>query len=55
VLPQLAAVDYVLTPPGFDARRAIHAAIDRALDAWPSIATGDFERAMHMLHTKEKP
>jgi PTH1 family peptidyl-tRNA hydrolase len=54
-LPQQAVVDYVLKPPRIDERSAIHAALDRALDAWPSIATGDFERAMHMLHTKEKP
>ena len=29
--------------------------IDRALDAWPAIAAGDFERAMMMLHTQAKP
>ena len=46
-------VDFVLKPPRPDERAAIHGAIDRALDAWPAIAAGDFERAMMSLHTKE--
>jgi PTH1 family peptidyl-tRNA hydrolase len=54
-VPQQQVVDYVLKPPRLDERAAIHAAIDRALDAWPAIASGDLERAMHVLHTKEKP
>jgi PTH1 family peptidyl-tRNA hydrolase len=44
----------VLKPPRADERTAIEAAIDRALDAWPAIAAGDLERAMHVLHTKDK-
>jgi peptidyl-tRNA hydrolase, PTH1 family len=47
-------VDYVLGVPLPDERRAIDAAIDRALDAWPVIAAGDFERAMLALHTQPK-
>ena len=35
-------------------RKIIAAAIDRALDAWPAIEAGEFERAMLLLHTKEK-
>ena len=54
-IPQQSVADYVLKPPLGDERAAIHAAIGRSLDAWPSIASGDFERAMHMLHTKDKP
>ena len=53
-LPQQQVVDYVLKPPRADERGAIEASIDRALDAWPAIADGDFERAMHALHTKDK-
>ena len=53
-VPQQQVVDYVLKPPRADERRAIDASIDRALDAWPAIASGDLERAMHVLHTKDK-
>ena len=52
-LPQQEVVDYVLRPPRADERAAIQDAIERGLDAWPSIAAGDFERAMMKLHTKE--
>jgi PTH1 family peptidyl-tRNA hydrolase len=55
-IPQQDVADYVLAPPAVGERAAIGAAIDRALDAWPAIATGDFERAMLLLHTrKENP
>lgn len=54
-MPQQVVADYVLKPPRADEREAIRAAIDRALVAWPAIASGDFERAMHQLHTKERP
>ena len=50
-IPQQDVVDYVLQPPRADERAAIDDAIDRALDAWPAIAAGDFERAMLLLHT----
>jgi PTH1 family peptidyl-tRNA hydrolase len=52
-LPQQDVVDYVLKPPRAEERRAIEAAIDKAQDAWPALAAGDFERAMLSLHTKE--
>jgi PTH1 family peptidyl-tRNA hydrolase len=52
-LPQQPVVDYVLRPPPTDERAAIRAAITRAVDAWPAIAAGDFERAMQLLHTKD--
>ena len=52
-VPQQQVVDYVLKPPLAAEREAIEDAIGRALDAWPDIAAGDFERAMMRLHTKE--
>ena len=52
-LPRQAVVDFVLKPPLADERRALEAAVERALTVWPSLASGDFERAMTMLHTKE--
>jgi PTH1 family peptidyl-tRNA hydrolase len=56
VIPERQVVDYVLTPPSPDERPAIEAAINRCLDVWPEIASGDFERAMMVLHTrKENP
>jgi len=53
-IPQQDVVDYVLQPPRAAERTAIHAAMDEALDAWPAIAAGDFERAMLALHTRNK-
>ena len=52
-VPQQAVVDYVLKPPLADEREAIDRAIGRALDAWSDLASGDLERAMMRLHTKE--
>ena len=52
-IPQQDVVDYVLRPPFAAERAEIGAAIDRALAAWPAIASGDFERAMLLLHTKD--
>jgi PTH1 family peptidyl-tRNA hydrolase len=55
-IPQQDVADYVLALPSKADRAAIEAAIDRALDAWPAMAAGDFERAMLLLHTRtEKP
>jgi PTH1 family peptidyl-tRNA hydrolase len=55
-IPQQDVADYVLALPSRAERAAIEGAIDRALDAWPAIAAGDFERAMLLLHTRmEKP
>ena len=53
-IPQQDVVDYVLQPPRTAERTAILKAIDEALDAWPAIATGDFERAMMALHTRKE-
>jgi PTH1 family peptidyl-tRNA hydrolase len=53
-IPQQQVVDYVLKPPSRDERAAIASAIDRGLDVWPDLASGDFERAMLALHTKDK-
>jgi len=52
-VPQQDVADYVLAPPSRDDRAAIEAAIDRAIDAWPAIASGEFERAMLLLHTRK--
>ena len=52
-IPQQQVVDYVLRPPLADERRAIADAIQRGVAVWPLLATGDFERAMTLLHTKE--
>jgi len=54
-VPQQDVADYVLQPPRPDERRSLEGALDRALDAWPDLAAGDYERAMLDLHTKAKP
>jgi peptidyl-tRNA hydrolase, PTH1 family len=55
-IPQQDVADYVLAPPATGEGTVIEAAIDRALEAWPAIGAGEFERAMLLLHTKkEKP
>jgi PTH1 family peptidyl-tRNA hydrolase len=53
-IPQQDVVDYVLRPPLAAERTAILEAIGEALDAWPAIASGDFERAMMALHTRKE-
>jgi peptidyl-tRNA hydrolase, PTH1 family len=53
-IPQQDVADYVLAPPTVADGKNIAAALDRALEAWPAIEAGDFERAMLLLHTKEK-
>ena len=53
-IPQQDVADYVLAPPTMADGKVIASALDRALDAWPAIEAGDFERAMQLLHTKEK-
>lgn len=46
-------IDYVLRRPSPDDRRAIEAAIERALDETDRlIGDGDLEAAMHALHTR---
>jgi len=53
-LPQQPVVDYVLRPPLAAERRAIGDAIERGLAIWPMLASGDYERALTALHTKER-
>ena len=53
-IPQQGVADYVLQPPRGGDRAAIDEALGRALDAWPLVAAGDFERAMSALHTKDQ-
>jgi PTH1 family peptidyl-tRNA hydrolase len=54
-LSEQEVVDYVLHPPRAEERAAIDDAIARALAAWPRLAGGDTERAMHELHTRARP
>jgi PTH1 family peptidyl-tRNA hydrolase len=54
LIPQQDVVDYVLQPPRAEERTAIAKAMDDALEAWPAIAAGDFERAMMALHTRRE-
>lgn len=44
-------VDYVLHRPSRDDQRAIEDAIDAAADQVPLLLAGEFERAMHVLHS----
>jgi PTH1 family peptidyl-tRNA hydrolase len=53
-IPQQDVADYVLAPPPAGERTAILAALDRALDAWPAIMAGEYERAMLLLHTRKE-
>ena len=46
-------VDYVLHRPGRDEREQIDAAIQRTLDVMPLAVAGEFERAMHKLHSEK--
>lgn len=45
--------DYVLTKPSPEDRRAIEDAIAAAIVVVPELLSGEFERAMHELHTKQ--
>ena len=45
-------VDYVLRRPDADDRQAIDRSINDALRVVPKIAAGEWEKAMHQLHTK---
>jgi peptidyl-tRNA hydrolase, PTH1 family len=45
-------VDYVLHRPGKDDQQAIDDSIDDALRVMPKIAAGEWEKAMHELHTR---
>jgi PTH1 family peptidyl-tRNA hydrolase len=46
-------VDYVLHRPSRDDQRAIEDAIDGAADQVPLLLAGEFERAMHVLHSSK--
>lgn len=45
-------VDYVLHRPAKDEQQAIENSIDDALKVMPKIAAGEWEKAMHELHTR---
>ena len=45
-------VDYVLHRPDARDQQAIDAAIDDALRVMPKVAAGEWEKAMHQLHTQ---
>jgi len=45
-------VDYVLHTPSKDDRIDIDNDISKAIDVMPELASGDMERAMHILHSK---
>ena len=53
-LSEQEVADYVLHRPRLEEQQAIDDAIVRALTIWPSLETGDTERAMHQLHTVPK-
>ena len=50
--PGAEVADYVLHRPRAEEQRDIDAAIDRALDAWPMIAAGDWTRVSTLLNAK---
>lgn len=45
-------VNYVLKPPRQEEQTEIETALDRALDAWPLIARGDYPAAMRKLNAR---
>lgn len=45
-------VDYVLKRPRAEERRLIDESLDRALDAWPVLAGGDYVVAMQKINTR---
>jgi PTH1 family peptidyl-tRNA hydrolase len=52
---QQEVVDYVLHPPRAEERKAIDAALDKAMAIWPLVAAHDMQAAMLKLHTKAEP
>lgn len=46
-------VDYVLHRPSREDRESIDAAMQRALEVMPLAVAGEFERAMHKLHSEK--
>jgi len=45
-------VNYVLKAPRKEEQDSIDRALDRCLLAWPKLASGDYEAAQRLLHTK---
>jgi len=45
-------VNYVLKAPRKEEQELIDRALDRCLLAWPKLASGDYEAAQRLLHTK---
>lgn len=45
-------IDYVLRSPSSEDAQLISQAIDRSLEVWPQLQSGEMEKAMHSLHTK---
>ena len=48
-------VDYVLKKPRAEERVQIEEALDRALDAWPLLARGEYPAAMQKINTRPAP
>ena len=48
-------VNYVLKAPRKEEQELIDPALDRCLNAWPKLATGDYEAAQRLLHPKGAP
>ena len=48
-------VDYVLKKPRAEERVQIEEALDRALDAWPLLARGEYPAAMQKINTRSAP
>ena len=45
-------INYVLKAPRKEEQELIDKALDRSLSTWPKLATGDYEAAQRLLHTK---
>jgi len=48
-------INYVLKPPRQEEQSAIDASLDRAMEAWPLLAKGEYPNAMQKLNTRPKP
>lgn len=48
-------VDYVLKKPRSEERSLIEEALDRALDAWPMLARGEYPAATQKINTRPAP
>jgi peptidyl-tRNA hydrolase, PTH1 family len=54
-LSEQEVIDYVLHRPSAEHQKLIDATLGKCLAAWPLLARGEMERAMHQLHTRPKP